>query len=369
MREVVEEALRLTGKNESFVIVTVTCTRGSTPQKAGAKLLVRQDGSRVGTLGGGCIEGDIWCLAKEILHKQGGPLLRKYDLNEEFAARDGLVCGGTMYFFLDPILKPDYFKPFITEIVQAYRGNSSVAMATVVSISNIQSNLGSKLLIKEDSSTKGSLGDPETDHEASSIGRAIASCGGNKIFQTRDGKEIFVEGYTSPPILVLMGGGHVSKATSKLAATLGFRIYVIDDRPEFASKERFPEAEGVVVADFDKGLEKIPVNPNTYIVVATRGHRYDDMALSAAVQTHARFIGLLGSKHKTLEIYKGLIQANVPLERLQEVRAPIGLNIGARTPEELAVSIMAEIVMIRNGGDGAPMKMDAKHLNNLVVKL
>ena len=368
MREVVEEALRLIGKNEPFVIVTVTCTRGSTPQKAGAKLLVRQDGSSAGTLGGGCIEGDIWCLAKEILHKQCGPLLRRYDLNEEFAARDGLVCGGTMYFFLDPILKPDYFKPFVTEIVQAYRGGSPVAMATVVNISNSQSNLGSKLLIKEDGSTKGSLGDPEIDHEASTIGRAIAPYGGNKIFQTRDGKEIFVEAYTSPPILVLMGGGHVSKAVSRLAATLGFRIYIIDDRPEFASKERFPEAEDVVVTDFDKGLEKIPMNPNTYIVVATRGHRYDDMALSAAVQTRARFIGLLGSKRKTLEIYKSLIQANVPLERLQEVRAPIGLNIGARTPEELAVSIMAEIVMIRNGGNGTPMKMDAKYLSTLVVK-
>ncbi|HHT9110964.1 MAG TPA: XdhC family protein, partial [Candidatus Brocadiaceae bacterium] len=345
MREVIEEALRLTNKNEPFVMVTVTCTRGSTPQKAGAKLLVRQDGSSVGTLGGGCIEGDIWCLAKQILHEQGGPLLRRYDLNEAFAARDGMVCGGTMYFFLDPILKPDYFKPFITEIVQAYRGDSPVVLATVVNISHSQSNLGSKLLIKENGSTQGSLGDPETDHEASAIGSAIASYGGNKIFQTRDGKEIFVEGYTSPPTIVLMGGGHVSKAVSMLAATLEFRIYVIDDRPEFASKERFPEAADVVVADFDKGLEKIPINPNTYIVVATRGHRYDDMALSAAVQTRARFIGLMGSKRKTLEIYKSLIQTNVPLERLQEVHAPIGLNIGARTPEELAISIMAEIVM------------------------
>jgi xanthine dehydrogenase accessory factor len=368
MREVIEEALRLTDKNEPFVLVTVTCTRGSTPQKAGAQLLVRRDGSSAGTLGGGCIEGDIWQMAKEMLHKQCGPVLRRYDLNEEFAARDGLVCGGTMYVFLDPILKPDFFKPFIAEMVHAYRGGSPVVMATVVNSPGNQSSLGSKLLIREDGSTRGSLGDPDVDHEASAVGSAMALYGGNKTFQTRDRREIFVEGCTSPPTLVLMGGGHVSKAVSKLAATLEFRICVIDDRPEFASKERFPEAGDVIVADFDKGLDKIPIPFNTYIVVVTRGHRYDDMALSAAVRTRARFIGLLGSKRKTLEIYKSLMQANVPQERLQEVRAPIGLNIGARTPEELAVSIMAEIVMIRNGGNGAPMKMDARYLRKNLTR-
>lgn len=363
--EVIEEALRLTERNEPFVMVTVTTTRGSTPQKAGAQLLVRWDGSSAGTLGGGCIEGDIWCLAKEMLHKQCGPLLRRYDLNEEFAARAGLVCGGTMYIFLDIILKPDNFKPFITEMVHASRGGSSVAVATVVSSPGNQSGLGSKLLIREDGSTWGSLGDPDVDHEASAIGSELAPYGGNTTFQAKDGSEIFVEGYTSPPTLVLMGGGHVNKAVSRLAATLGFRICVIDDRPEFAGKARFPEASDVIVADFDKGLEKIPIPFNTYIVVATRGHRYDDMALSAAIRTRARFIGLLGSKRKTIEIYKSLMQANVPQERLQEVRAPIGLNIGARTPEELAVSIMAEIIMIRNGGTGAPMKMDARYFGKI----
>ncbi len=367
MREVIDESLRLADTNEPFVIATVTRTKGSTPQKAGAKLLVRRDGSTVGALGGGCIEGEVWCLAKEILLERGAPLLRRYDLNEAFAARDGLVCGGTMCIFVDPILQPDAFKPFATEFARAYRGDSPVALATVVKSAGNQSKVGSKLLIRQDGSTIGSLGDPETDREASAIGGALAPYGGNKIFQTRDGREIFVEAYTPPPFLVLMGGGHVCKAVSRLAATLGFRVAVIDDRPEFANKERFPEAGDVVVAGFDKGLETIAVNPNTYIVVATRGHRYDDMALSSAVRTCARFVGLLGSKRKTIEIYKGLMQANVPMERLQEVRAPIGLNIGARTPEELAVSIMAEIIMIQNGGNGAPMKMDARYLGNLAI--
>src|SRR5574341_2055395 len=118
MREVIEESIRLMDKHEPFVIATVVRTRGSTPQKAGAKLLIRKDGSSIGTLGGGCIEGEIWYLATQILQEKGGPLFRRYDLNEEFAGRDGLVCGGTMYFFMDPILNPNYFKPFAQEIMQ-----------------------------------------------------------------------------------------------------------------------------------------------------------------------------------------------------------------------------------------------------------
>lgn len=365
MRKVIEEALRSMERGEPCVIATVVLTSGSTPQKAGTKLLIRQDGSGVGTLGGGCIEGEIWCLAKKILQEQVGPLFCRYDLNEAFAARDGLVCGGTMFIFMDPIVKTDHFKLFAQEIVTAYRGGPSVAMATVVNVPAGKSNLGAKLLIKEDGSVQGSLGNVNLEQEASSIGKTIVTYGGNKIFQAADGTEIFVDGFAAPPKLVLMGGGHVNKAVSRLAAALEFRIYIVDDRPEFANKERFPEAEGIVVADYSKGLEKVAVNPNTYIVVATRGHRFDDMALMAAIRTQARYIGLLGSKRKALAIYKNLLKENIPQERIEEVHAPIGLNIGAHTPEELAVSIMAEIIMIRCGGSGVPMKMNAECLSKL----
>jgi xanthine dehydrogenase accessory factor len=143
-------------------------------------------------------------------------------------------------------------------------------------------------------------------------------------------------------------------------------MYAVDDRVEFANKERFPEAETRVISDYSRGLENVSVNSNTYIVVATRGHRYDDLALAAAIRTPARYIGLLGSRRKTLEIYKNLLKEKVPPERLREVYAPIGLNIGAITPEELAVSIMAEIIVVRNGGDGMSMKMNTANLNTLM---
>ena len=131
----------------------------------------------------------------------------------------------------------------------------------------------------------------------------------------------------------------------------------MDDRPEFSNEERFPYADQTIVAPYDKWADHLELNVNTFVVVATRGHRYDDMALESALSTRARYIGLLGSRRKTIMIYQRLIQQGVPLERIKEVYAPIGLNIGALEPEELAVSIMSEIIMVRRGGDGGRMQM------------
>lgn len=368
MKEIFEEALRLIDKNEPFVIVTVVRTIGSTPQKAGAKLLIRKDGSTMGALGGGCIEGEVWSLSARILKERGSPLFRRYVLNEEFAARDGLVCGGTMDFFIDPILSPHHVKPFAEEIVQAYYGGSSVVLATVVNALDGKNNLGNKLIVKENGLMWGSFGDAVLEEEVRKVAQSVAASGGNQFFQAYDGTGIFVEGFGTAPLLVLMGGGHVNKAVSRIAATVGFRIYVIDDRPEFANQDRFPDAEGMVIDTYNDALEKVPVNTNTYIVVATRGHRYDDMALLAAIRTPARYVGLLGSKRKTLEIYKNILKENIPMERIREIHAPIGLHIGAITPEEIAVSIIAEIIMIQRGGNGTPMKMDKKYLDAIIAK-
>ena len=148
------------------------------------------------------------------------------------------------------------------------------------------------------------------------------------------------------------------KAVSQLAAGLGFRLIIVDDREEYADPERFPEAEQTIVADFSNGLTDLPINQNTYILVATRGHRFDDIATAAAVDSPARYVGLLGSKRKSLMIYKNLAEKGISVERIQEIRSPVGVDIGALTPSELAVSIMAEIIAIRRGGSGGFMKMD-----------
>ena len=195
------------------------------------------------------------------------------------------------------------------------------------------------------------------DAQAIEIAKKVADVGSSESFNTAEGAEVFVEGFTTPPTLVMVGGGHVGKATADLAHLLGYRVYLVDDRPEFSNEERFPYAEETVVAPYDKWAEKLDLNVNTFVVVATRGHRYDDMALESALTTRARYIGLLGSRRKTIMIFQRLLQQGVPLERIKEVYAPVGLNIGALEPDELAVSIMSEIIMVRRGGDGGRMQM------------
>ena len=357
MKEVIQEAIKLLQSGKAGVLATVVRTKGSTPQKPGAMLLVREDGTGVGTLGGGCVEGDIWFAAKEILRRHGGPEFKDYFLNEEIAARDGLVCGGTMYFYLEPVWEPEDFVPIGTELLEAYEGGEPVSLATVVNVPSGGTNLGAKLLLRLDGSTSGSLGDVALDARALEVERRVAEVGNVESFITDDGTEVFVEGFTTPPTLVMVGGGHVGKATADLAHTLGYLVFIVDDRPEFSNADRFPYAEQTVVATYDEWPNYLEVNVNSFVVAATRGHRFDDMALESALTTRARYIGLLGSRRKNMMIYQRLVSQGVPVDRLKEVHAPIGLNIGALTPEELAVSIMSEIIMVRRGGTGTPLQM------------
>jgi xanthine dehydrogenase accessory factor len=357
MREVIQGAIDDLKDGQPCVLATVVRTKGSTPQKAGAMLLVRQDGTGVGTLGGGCVEGDIWFAAKEILRLNGGAEFKDYYLNEDIAARDGLVCGGTMYFYLEPLRDQKDFITVGNEILEAYDGGQPVSLATVVNAVDGGPALGSKLLLRSDGTVSGSFGNAEFDAQVIEVSRKVADIGSNESFNLSDGTEVFVDGFTTPPTLVMVGGGHVGKATADLAYSLGYRVYLVDDRPEFCNEERFPYAEERVIETYDKWTDHLDLNVNSFVVVATRGHRFDDMALESALKTRARYIGVLGSRRKTIMIYRRLLQQGVPLERIKEVYAPIGLNIGAVEPEELAVSIMSEIIMVRRGGEGGQMQM------------
>ena len=357
MREVIQGAIDDLKDGQPCVLATVVRTKGSTPQKAGAMLLVRQDGTGVGTLGGGCVEGDIWFAAKEILRLNGGAEFKDYYLNEDIAARDGLVCGGTMYFYLEPLRDQKDFITVGNEILEAYDGGQPVSLATVVNAIDGGPALGSKLLLRSDGTVSGSFGNAEFDAQVIEVSRKVADIGANESYNLSDGTEVFVDGFTTPPTLVMVGGGHVGKATADLAYSLGYRVYLVDDRPEFCNEERFPYAEERVIETYDKWTDHLDLNVNSFVVVATRGHRFDDMALESALKTRARYIGVLGSRRKTIMIYRRLLQQGVPLERIKEVYAPIGLNIGAVQPEELAVSIMSEIIMVRRGGEGGQMQM------------
>ncbi len=363
MKEVIKEAVNLLRDAQPCVLATVVRTKGSTPQKSGAMLLVKEDGTGVGTLGGGCVEGDIWFAAREMLRNNAGPEFKEYFLNEDIAARDGLVCGGTMYFYLEPMTNNNDFQDIGQKVLEAYDGGEPVALATVVSDESDSGLLGAKLLLSVDGTVNGSLGSVALDKKATEIAMRIADLGAIESFVTDDGLEIFIEGFTTPPTLIMVGGGHVGKATADLADSLGYTVQIVDDRNEFSNAERFPYANETIVTSYDDWAKHININVNTFVVVATRGHRYDDMALESALQTPARYIGLLGSRRKTLMIYQRLLAQGISVDRLKEVKSPIGLDIGALTPEELAVSIMSEIIMERRGGKGSPLQMGEWYLN------
>ncbi|MEX2599908.1 MAG: XdhC family protein [Dehalococcoidia bacterium] len=367
MKRVYEEAAKLTKEHQEFVLATVVDTKGSTPQKPGATLLVRADGSTVGTLGGGCVEGDIWFAAKEALRERTGPLHKEYYLNEDIAARDGLVCGGSMYFYIDPVLAPDNFADLSSDITNAYEGGPSLAIATIVQSNRL--TMGARIVVREDGAATGTLGDAALDAQAIAAARDVMPMGKNTRVRTEHGDEVFVEGYTAPASVALVGGGHVNLQVAKVAQLLGFRVMVTDDRREFANKDRFTMAEAVSVAPYDQGLGQLPINANTAIVIGSRGHHFDDLALEAAVRTPASYVGLLGSKRKTVLIYESLLKKGISLDRLKLVRAPVGLDIGGRSPEEIAVSIMSEIVAFRHDRPGGLMKMEDAQIDKIAARL
>ena len=370
MEEVFREAKTQLEKGQPVVVATVVRTKGSTPQKPGAKLLVRNDGSGVGTLGGGCVEGDIWFAAKELMKRGGSAQYRDYQLNEDLAAQDGLVCGGTMYFLIDPVYSSDKYLSYADEINRAYEGESSVALASLLKpATESLDSTGAKLFIRDDGTTEGTLGSVELDSEAVSKSSDLMVHGNNEYVISDNGAEYFIEAYTTPPQLVLCGGGHVSNAIAPMAKKLGFRVFITDDRKEFANKERFPEADMLVDLKPEDAFPELPINRNTFIIIATRGHRYDNVALAAAVDTSARYVGLLGSKRKTVLIYEDLIRSGVDVERVKQIRSPVGLDIHARTPDEIAVSIIAEILMFKLGGTGAPMKIDEWRVDKIRAKV
>jgi len=246
-----EEIVALRRQGRRGALATIINVRGSIPSFNTAKMLVRDDGSIVGTIGGGCVEAEVWQAAREVM-EQEKPRSLTFNLNQDPRFDTGLVCGGTLEVYVEPVL------PI--------------------------------------------------------------------------------------PVLYLFGAGHVASNVCKIAKTAGFDVVVIDDRENYANRERFPDAREIIAVDFDQALAKVTPNETSYLVIVTRGHRDDMRILRWAVQTDARYIGMIGSKRKVISIYKELEKEGLPAHLFEKVMAPIGLEIGAVTPEEIAVAIVAEMI-------------------------
>ncbi len=252
--DIYEEIVKLRQEGRRGAVATIVNVRGSIPSFETAKMLVRDDGSIVGTIGGGCVEAEIWQAAREVMESEK-PRTLTFNLNQDPKYDSGLVCGGTLDIFVEPVLPP-------------------------------------------------------------------AS-------------------------LYIFGAGHVSVNLYKIAGNAGFDVTVVDDREAYANRDRFPSAKEIIAEDFDKALARLAPSESSYLVIVTRGHRDDMRVLRWAVQTPARYVGMIGSKRKTITIFQELTKEGLAPELFERVHAPVGLDIGAITPEEIAVAITAELIAAR----------------------
>ncbi len=257
-----EEIVRMRRAGQRGALATIVHTNGSIPSFESSRMLVREDGSSAGTVGGGCVEADVWAAAKEVMQKEA-PRKLVFHLNNEATYDNGLICGGTLEVFVEPIL-------------------------------------------------------PQ-------------------------------------PVVYLFGGGHVSMAVAKAAQAAGFGVAVVDDREAFANANRFPMAHEIYIG-FEDAFEKIRPNASSYLVIVTRGHKEDMRVLAWAVRTEARYVGMIGSRRKVFSVYKALQQEGYRIEEFERVFAPMGLEIGALSPEEIALSIVAELVAVRRNAQSTAHK-------------
>jgi xanthine dehydrogenase accessory factor len=343
--------LALEREGRRFVVATVVLNQCSTPHFVGARLIVDDHDERSGTLGGGCVEGDAISEARRVL-SEGGSSLRAYELTEPLAWDTGLVCGGTMWIHIEPdvALLGGEWADRLRSAIQNGSAEKPIALGTSLRVQGRSVSAEGHCLIER----------PETLGPLSERSRRLLkeafTHGVARAIPLEDGHEVLVEPILARPQLIIAGGGHVALALATMAQMLDYDITVIEDREEFAQSTRFPGMR-VLYGDIAETLSSIQPPWNSFIVVATRGHKLDAHCLRAAVKTQARYVGLLGSKRKTILIARMLREEGISQERLSAVHAPIGLDLGGRTPAEIALSVLAELSQERFGGTGQPLRL------------
>ena len=349
MRELLAELTRALDNGRPCVYCSVVETRGSTPQKAGAAMVVFPDGSQAGTLGGGCVEAEVKRQALRTLAvpTHARPDLHSFCLDDNYGWDDGLICGGRMNILADPLADPrarDYFHLF-QEVVD---GGQGCTEAVVVAPLPAGVPLGSRYLFD---ATGGLLDQLGPVPAPALIARPLVPL-------EKRPKPYLQQGVAYLPILpritlLIVGGGHVGQAVARLAADVDFDIWVVDDRETYASPERFPMARRRFVGDIGQilqGFRDQSLTPSTYALIVTRGHSHDEEALYHLAATRAAYVGMIGSKRKIKMIFEDLRARGIPDEALARVHAPLGFAIGSQTVPEIAVSIVAELIAVRNLG-------------------
>lgn len=347
-----------------LAVATIINSRGSTPRKAGAKLAVTVNGALYGTVGGGSGEARVLDEALKVLAYMGTAKIN-INMTNEVAADNGMVCGGEIEVFIDTIDHKDSLaREILGQLSKALKAGDGGALYTITSDGGAGHGLaGKKIFVSGELVTSQELppGLEILIKSVCSLGKSSRETEliyypvelGQKIFNL----ELLAEPVDLPAEVLILGGGHIAVPLARMAEILGYRYSVVDDRPEFAARERFPGAEALLCMSFQKALEKVLVGTNTSVVIITRGHAHDRLCLREVLKKGAPYVGMIGSRRKVRGILDGLRQEGVEEERLESVYSPIGLDIGAETPEEIALSIFAEIVAVRRGGQGRSLKL------------
>ena len=308
-------------------------------------MVIREDGSFVGSIGGGRLEGDCIKEARTVMTEGSAKVLAFHLTGTEMAETE-MICGGDVEIFIEP-LSPG-LTDLYTQLLELQKRGEEAILATVISEGPIEEGMVQKGLI---SSEGKSIGPLALDHKALQTAQEVMKEKKVRLIPYQ-GARLYLEPVFSEPIFYLFGAGHISRYIAPVAQMVGFQVIVVDDRAEFASREHFPQADEIWVEEFEKIGERIEPDEQTYMVIVTRGHTHDYTVLKQVLPMESRYIGMIGSSRKRAMIYKKLLEEGHAQAELERVHAPIGLAIGAETPEEIAVSIVAELIQVR--GEGRP---------------
>jgi xanthine dehydrogenase accessory factor len=336
MKDVGADIEAWTREGSAFALATVVQTWGSAPRAAGSKMAVAADGRIAGSVSGGCVEAAVIEAAQKTL-RDGVPQLLHFGVADETAWAVGLACGGTIDVFVEKA-----GPGLLDEVRSLAQGERAAVRATVVA----GPRLGQHWLLPADGGSQGSSGDSTEALRAA----AQAALAEGKSTRTKLGEsQVFLDVVRPAPTLVAVGGVHIAIALTRIAQALGYRTIVIDPRPAFANEARFPHADRVVSDWPDEALGRIGLTPETAVAVLTHDPKLDDPALRAALPSLAFYVGALGSKATQAKRRQRLLEAGLSEEHLGRLHAPIGLDLGGRSPEEIALSVMGEVVAVRNG--------------------
>ena len=371
MRELLTELSEILDQRRECVYCAVVETRGSTPQKAGAAMLVFPDGSQRGTLGGGCVEAEVKQRALRVLHTQvDKPEVLTFCLDDNYGWDDGLICGGRMSILADPVIPAisstvsrrypiaDNYYRCLRRLVEKGLGCTE---AVVLNEQSAETRVGERYLF--DHEGKLAAGTRVADSVNGTTQLLVAEAIARQLAPVQKRPEPSVQrGVAYLPILpritlLIVGGGHVGQAVARLAAEVDFDSWVLDDRERYAGRGRFPSARRLMVGDIGptlQGLAATDINPSIYCLIVTRGHAHDEEALYHLANASAGYVGMIGSKRKIKLIFEDLVAKGISDEALARVHAPLGFAIGSQTVGEIAVSIVAELIACRNLGATIP---------------